>query len=91
MAPAKEGPAGLIPAGPLSMRNNEEKFQPLGPAKPKPGPMPVPQWVPSGTPGFERDQQGRLRNVTPAPPPAPPPAGMVCAPLTGKSQVRAQN
>jgi hypothetical protein len=37
----------------------------------KPAPPP-PEWTPTGTPGIERHRDGRMRNVTPAPPPEQP-------------------
>jgi hypothetical protein len=53
------------------MKNDAEKFLPLGPAVEKPKPDPKPEWLPTGTPGIERNDKGQLRNVQPTPPPEP--------------------
>jgi hypothetical protein len=47
------------------MRNDAETFAPLGPAKPKPGPAPQPEWKPTGTPGVEINAQGQRRTNKP--------------------------
>jgi len=52
------------------MRSDHESFKPLGEKVEKPTTA-KPEWLPTGTPGIERNQQGQLRNVTP-PPPSPP-------------------
>lgn len=57
------------------MRDDAEKFQPLG--QPKPPPCTVeperPAWRPVGTrPGIEEGPGGKWRNIAPAPAPVVP-------------------